>query len=193
MSERRAAEIWIGGTIQPELVNELCAAIRGEQLSLAWGDAVFEPRDADELLEGLGGLDGVDVLYFCDDRAAWGQFAELEEFLRKRGLPYDRRTGASDCYDGAIAQFCPGQKLAETTTNANGYPVADADAVEKAWQVLTKAQQALEQGKSVRSQLGRATKLLAGALPPDLPPLPPFAIQSGKPKRASRSGAGRQS
>ena len=192
MSERRAAEIWIGGTIQPELVNEMCAAIRGEQLSLEWGDAVFEPRDADELLEGLGGLDGVDVLHFCDDRAAWGQFAELEEFLRKRRLPYDRRTGASDCYDGAIAQFRPGRKLAETTTNANGYPVADADAVEKAWRLLTKAQQALKQGKSPRRQLSRATKLLAGALPPDLPPLPPFAIASGKPKRSVHSGSGTQ-
>lgn len=132
MSERRAAEIWIGGTIQPELVNELCGAIRGEQLSLEWGDAIFEPRDADELLAGLGGLDGVEVLHFCDDRAAWGQFAELEQFLRKRRLPYDRRTGASDCYDGALAQFRPGKKPAEMTTNANGYPVADADTVEKA-------------------------------------------------------------
>jgi hypothetical protein len=189
MSERRAAEIWIGGTIQAELVNELCAAIRGEQLSLAWGDAIFEPRDADELLEGL---DGVEVLYFCDDRAAWGQFAELEEYLRKRRLPYDRRTGASDCYDGAIAQFRPGKKLSEMTTNANGYPVADADKVEKAWRLLTKAQEALKQGRSVRSQLSQATKLLAGALPPDLPPLPPFAIASGKLKRVSHSGAGTQ-
>jgi hypothetical protein len=41
------------------------------------------------------------------------------------------RTGASDCYDGAIAHFRPGKKLAEMTTNANGYPVADADTVEK--------------------------------------------------------------
>jgi hypothetical protein len=190
MSERRAAEIWIGGIIQPELVHELCAAIRGEQLSLAWGDAVFEPRDADELLEGLGGLDGVEVLYFCDDRAACGQFAELEEFLRKRRLPYDRRSGASDCYDGALAQYRPGRKLTETTTNANGYPVVDADAVEQALILLTKAQQSLKRGKCVRSQLGRATKLLAGALPPDLPRLPPFAIASGKSKRVPHCGPG---
>ncbi|HVW36839.1 MAG TPA: hypothetical protein VHB99_06025, partial [Pirellulales bacterium] len=96
------------------------------------------------------------------------------------------------CYDGAIAQFRPGRKLTETTTNANGYPVADADAVEQALSLLVRAQQALQQGKSVRSQLGRAIKLLAGALPPDLPPLPPFAIASGKPKRVSHSGAGTQ-
>lgn len=192
MSERRAAEIWIGGTIQLELINELCAAIRGEQLSLEWGDAVFEPRDVDELLEGLCGLDGVEVLYFCDDRAVWGQFAELEEFLRKRRLPYDRRSGASDCYDGALSQFRPGKKLAEMTTNANGYPVVDADVVEQALSLLMKAQQSLEQGKSVRSQLSRATRLLAGALPPDLPPLPLFAIASGKLKLVSNSGAGTQ-
>ena len=182
MSERLSAEIWIGGAIQPGLVDDLCAAIRAERLSLDWGDAAFEPHDAGELLEGLYALDGAELLHFCDDQSRWGQFAELEEFLRTHGLPYKRRTGGSDCYDGSLAEFRPGQQLTELATNANGRPAADMDTVAKASSLLKLARQSLEQGESVREHLDQAAELLAGLLPPELPLLPPFVIESGDSK-----------
>jgi hypothetical protein len=178
MSERLTGEIWIGGAIKPDQAPELCTAIRSQQLSLEWGDASFEPHDAEQLLEGLDDLDGASVLHFCNDQANWGQFAELEEFLREHHLSYARRTGSSDCYDGALVEFRPGRELVILTTNANGHPVAEMEIVEKAWYLLKEAQQSLRQGKNVLGQLDQAIQLLAGLIPPELPPLPPFVVES---------------
>lgn len=177
MNERLTGEIWIGGAIKPDQAPQLCAAIRSQQLSLEWGDAPFEPHDAEQLLEGLDDLGRISVLHFCNDQANWGQFAELEEFLRQQGLPYARLTGSSDCYDGALVEFRPGRELVILTTNANGRPVAEMEIVEKAWFLLKEARQSLRQGKNALSQLDQATELLASALPSELPPLAPFRIE----------------
>ena len=50
MSERMAAEIWIGGSIAPTLAAELCVGIAQQSVSLEWGGEAFCPNSAEELL-----------------------------------------------------------------------------------------------------------------------------------------------
>ena len=44
MAERLAAQIWIGGKISADLVDELCGAIGTQVVSLEWGDGQFLTR-----------------------------------------------------------------------------------------------------------------------------------------------------
>ena len=97
MADRMAGEIWIGGTISPALAEELCAVVRDTGASLEWGGGVFAPDSVAELLEAND--DG--HLHLYDDDRAWGEFADLEEFLREHKIPYDRQTASRYEYDAA--------------------------------------------------------------------------------------------
>ena len=177
MSERISAEIWVGGKLASRFVPDLCEAIREQGVSREWGGPSFEPRTAVDLMEAREEVDrGAAVLYLCSETANWGQFAELETWLQAHELPYTRRTSNSDCYDGALVEFRPGRELVSLATNAAGQPMADAETVQKAWYLLKEAQQSLRAGGNALKPLCEATDLLAGVLPPELPPLQAFEI-----------------
>src|SRR5436853_6904389 len=108
MSDYIAAEIKIGGRIPTALVPALCEAIAEQRLSLEWGDCVFQPHSAIDLLEAATNVDGVRMLRLYDDDAAWGEFPELEAFLEKHEIPFDRFHEGKFDTNPRLQQFRPG-------------------------------------------------------------------------------------
>src|SRR5688572_25011286 len=108
MSTRMAAEIWIGGQVPRKLIGKLRTQIAVTGVALEWGDAHFEPESTADLLAALRDTEGVRLLWLCHEDARYGQFPELEEFLEKQGIPYDRATDDKYEYDSELVQYRPG-------------------------------------------------------------------------------------
>ena len=181
MSDYMAAEIWIGGTISPSLVANLCAAITKQCASLEWGDAHFSPGTQPDLLEASQEKDGVSLLWLCDDQARWGEFDALERFLWENGITYTRRSDGKYEYDPEVVEFRPEQGMISLLTNNAGEPVvpvselADIDAA--LTQVLELPDTASKQ--TISSAVQSAQRLLRERLPAVVPPLEPFEIEEG--------------
>ena len=105
MSERMAAQIWIGGKVPTQLVDGLCGEIDAEGVALDWGAGRFAPKTAEELLQARVDCEGAAVLYLCDEQASWGRFDSLEGFLQEHGIR------DVDCrFDVITVLFSSGQK-----------------------------------------------------------------------------------
>ncbi len=201
MADRMAAEIWIGGSIPESLVEEFCGALRDEALSLDWGEASFEPQDAEELLEGT--LKDSGLLRLCCEETPMGEFHDLEFWLQSNDIPYTRKSDGKYEHDPAVVEFRPEEGLHEMTANKALEPVVTAsslepvrDKLETAMDLLHRAAKAHEKGqdmprdlltsgnrlvrdmvdrlgrKAVEQAMGQLTK----AMPPKVPPLPPLKI-----------------
>lgn len=177
MGEKVASEIWIGGRLKRRFLPAFCAAIKADQIGLDWAAPVFEPQGEAELLDGLNILDDAQVLHFVNYYAKFGVFPKIEEFLQGHDLPYDRLCGTSDCQDGALIQFRPGQEPTGVITTSNGSPViTDVDEVERAWRLLKEAHSLIRCGEDGVATIAEAADLLDHALPPQIPRLEPFEI-----------------
>ena len=180
MSDRMAAEIWIGGKIPMSLVAALCAAISDEGVSLEWGDAPFRPSTADDFRQALRADDrGVYLLWLCDEEAGGGVFEELEAFLREHEIAYTRQSTGHYEFDPEMVHFRPGRPLDSLATNAAGQPVVPASELPPVADLLAAA---LDSSKSDSaadswSLVRTARQLLQEQLPPALPPLETFEIE----------------
>ena len=172
MAERMAAEITIGGTIPASLVPQLCRTITEEGVSHAWGDALFCPLSAADLLETLS--DG--LLWLCDHQASWGRFDALERLLREHNVPFDRKSGGKYEYDAEMIHYRPHlPELLRVITDANGKPVVVADNLRPVDEALSRAQREPTRSGMLEA-VSAAQQLLQVALPPSLDPLEPFRI-----------------
>ena len=108
--------IRIGGRIERDKIEPLLEAIQGAGVSLEWGGAPFEPKNADDLIQARG-----QWLWLCDDRAGYGEFPKLEATCRKLGLGYTRHCEAMLNYDAERVDFRPGMKkpLVRIGSNVN--------------------------------------------------------------------------
>ena len=178
MSERIAAEIWIGGKAPARLIEELCGEIDSAGVALEWGDKLFAPKNADELLQARIDCDGVQVLWFCDDQASWGRFDSLEGFLQEHDIAFTRRDDGGTEYNGEYFEFRPGQDPDCIPIDADGQPVVDVSAIRPIDELLTGAIEQLENGSGDKaaSMLRDAQQQLQAQLPPIIPPLEPFEI-----------------
>lgn len=100
MSDRFPAEITIGGDIPRRLLNELAGMIASEGVSLDWQYVLDQPavREAIEAAAAKG-----ETVRFTDDEACYGQFEELESWLTRHGIDFDRHGDARYEYDGENA------------------------------------------------------------------------------------------
>ena len=176
MSDRMAAEIWLGGTISNALAEELCAVIRDSGASLEWGGGVFVPHSVKELMEA----NDEGHLHLYDDDRVWGEFADLEEFLREHKIPYDRQTASRYEYDAEEAIYRPGIGLEVTPTTGSGNPVVEAASLQPVVRSVELLCKHLKSGKgdkaSVLRRAERLQRLLQSKLPREMPPLEPFLI-----------------
>jgi hypothetical protein len=179
MADRMAAEIRIGGEVSKALAKKLCAAVRDAGASLEWGGGAFSPADVKELLES----NAEGHLHLYDDDRAWGEFLELEEFLRERKIPYDRQTACRYEYDAEEAIYRPGIGLEIRPTNGSGnavVAVASLQPVVKSINTLSKYGKGKKATKaSVLRRAERLQRLLRSKLPREMPPLEPFTIEDG--------------
>ena len=182
MSDRMAAEIWIGGKIPMSLVPALCAAISDEGVSLEWGDAPFRPSTAEDFRQALKEDDhAVRLLWLCDEEAGGGVFEELEAFLRENEIAYTRQSTGHYEFDPEAVHFRPGHPLASQATNAASQPVVPASELTPVADLLAAALDPSERDSAVDSWslVRTARQLLQEQLPSALPPLEALEIEEG--------------
>lgn len=178
MSDRMAAEIFIGGTIPSQLVAPLCRAITADGVSLDWGDAVFQPATARELLTHRRDHHGVRVLALCDDQARSGCFETLEQFLITEDIAFDRYHEAKYEFDAEWVCYRPGRKPLVLVTDADRRPIVRADVVAKAQRRVAAVLAALEKSNHAQALVvaRRLRRILIEALP-TVEPLFDFTIK----------------
>ena len=143
------ATLRIGGTItrrQFEKIRELA-----EEHGVDWAASTF----AEEEIE----------LY--SPEAPWGEMEEIEEYLVRQNIPFDRHTEASSGWDGCIVFFRPYEdnRLVEFPANQDGEVVVTASQLEEA---IRKT--------SDREDLIQQIHTLTGKY---VPPLPPLKVVDG--------------
>lgn len=194
MSDRFAAQIWIGGQVSrpktgyccerdaPSVLNGLIGEIDAAGVSHAWGDAFVSvsccgPLSETELLQYL---DNEGFLYFCNDQARNGEFWELEEFCRENNIPFRRISNHYCEYDGEEVIFVPGHDEITRIVGANCKPLVDGDQVRKALEELDRAN--WESGPIEYGFLGVPEVRFRNAMEslkrlcPDIPTIPKFEI-----------------
>lgn len=165
MADYMAAEIWIGGSIPKKLVRKLCDAIAGEGAALEWGDARFEPTAGKDLADAVRDVEGVPLFWLCYERARYGKFSELELFLEKHGIPFDRASEGTCEFDPDLVQFRPGMPFPLTfATNRARQRVVERKEVQAILAILE------------RGVIRAALKGFKDIVGEDVPPLPPFTI-----------------
>lgn len=173
MADRMPAEIWIGGQLPRSLVDEFPIS----DLRLDWDE---NPIDASSQEGILAARDEDGLLHFADAEAAWGQFEELEDWLREHRLPFRRHCSGRYEYLPELVESRPdlGVEIA-TMSDDDGKPlVRHSDLLP----ILDQMAKLRQSDRPLPRQV-QAWKRLANRLrklvPPQLPPLPPFAIIDG--------------
>jgi hypothetical protein len=173
MSDRMAAEIWVGGKLPRSLLDEFPIS----DLRL---DFDLTPFDASSEEGILSARDDSGLLHFADCEAAWGEFAELEGWLREHKMPFRRHSSGKYDYLPELVEFRPdlGEEV-QTLATDSGEPLVCSS------ELLPIIEQMVKLRRSDRSLIAqlRAWKRLSGKLaklvPPTLPPLPAFEIVDG--------------
>jgi hypothetical protein len=176
MADRMAAEIWIGGTVPRSLLDEFPIS----DLRLDWDE---QPIDATSEEGILSARDERGLLHFADCEAAWGEFQELEDWLRENGIPFERRSCGKYEYDPCLVQFrpdLPDKPDRYTLTTQEGGPVVCCNEIEKAMQSMARLVKDTKRPPAKRLQAWeRVYRRLTRSIPPKLPPLPAFEIGDG--------------
>lgn len=165
MSDRVAAEIEIGGDVPASLVPNLIERIRAEEVLVGWNEQRFDARAAEDLLQLAREHDLAGALLLTDREVSWGEFYDLESFLFRHRIAFDRRSDAKYDYDAQLVQYRPAMKKPRMyyTTQDKQPVVAASD--------LRRVEKALERG-----QYRRALTTLRRLLGPEIPPLRPLRI-----------------
>ena len=158
MPERIAAYIMIGGPMPKSRLPDLLKAIREEGVSLDWGEPLFEPTDAEQLLTAMRGQH----LWLCDEQASWGEFPDLEKACRALGVGYTRHSDAGIEWDAELVEWRRGMakpvvSIASNCGDATFIPTNEAKKVLK----HLKAGQVAEATKRFRRLCPNVPKLSA--------------------------------
>ena len=175
MSDRMAAEIWIGGKMPRSLLEEfgvadLCTDWESEPLG-----EVTEAKLQEVLQDGL--------LHFAEPEASWGEF-EIESWLREHNIPFHRQSEGKYEYDPCLVAFRPDlpQPLdCELTQDHSGHTGVVADDLRPTLAQMQELYDDKEHNAAVDpyeqlSLWAMAFSQLKELLPPEIPPLPPFEI-----------------
>lgn len=173
MSDRMAAEIWVGGKLTRGLLDEFPIS----DLRLDWDE---NPIDATSEEGILSARDESGLLHFADCEAAYGEFAELEGWLREHNIPFQRQSCGRYEYDACLVEFrpdLPGKPDTYTLTTQEGAPVICREEIEKAMQSMERL--VADKKRPTEKRLAaweRVYRGLSRSIPPKLPPLPTFEI-----------------
>jgi hypothetical protein len=176
MADRMAAEIWIGGKLSRSLLDEFPIS----DLRLDWDETPIDPTSEDGILSAR---DESGLLHFADCEAAWGEFEELEGWLREHGIPFQRQTSGKYEYDPCFVEFrpdLPRKPDRHTLTTQNGAPVISREEIEKSMQGMAKLVNDSKRTAEKRLRAWeRIYRRLSRSMPSRLPPLPAFEIVDG--------------
>jgi hypothetical protein len=171
-----AAEIWIGGRLRRSLLEEFPVS----DMRLDWDNSPL-PSSSEEDLLAARDKDG--LLHFADVEVAWGEFTELEGWLREHELPFRRRSEGKYEYSPELVEYRPDLKGRNREvycyTSPEGKPMLFVSEVAP---IVDRMAKLAADKRPARERLQAWEKLyrkLVNALPPELPPLPPFEIVDG--------------
>ena len=178
MADRMSAEIWIGGRLRRSLLEQLPVS----DLCLDWDDNRLQSVSEANL---LAARDEDGLLHFADAEAAWGEFEELENWLRNHKIPFQRHSEGKYEYSPRLVAFRPDLKGKrnqdiDLLATQSGNPVVEMVSIEKIIDQM--AGLAADRKQPAVRHLQRWEKLFAKlvkVLPPHLPPLPPLEIVGG--------------
>jgi hypothetical protein len=187
MADHMAAEIWIGGKLRRSLLEEMPI----DDLTIDWDCTSVIRTPEEELLKGC---DENGYLHFCDPEIAWGEFQDLEEWLREHKVPFRRHSSGKYEYLPETAEFRP--DLKEKRQQYDEYVVSDEGTRYIAAEPLRKVANRMRKLVVTPSQRLHSTPTkrlmllrlrawekryyeLERNLPPELPPLPKFEIVDG--------------
>jgi hypothetical protein len=170
MADRMAAEIWIGGQLPRGHLGEFPIS----DLRLDFDETPFDASSVESILNAR---DENGLLHFVDCEAAWGEFAELEGWLRDHKMPFRRHSEGKYDYLPELVESRPdlGEEV-QAIASDSGEPLVCKSELTP---ILEKMAKLRRSDQSLSAQL-RAWKRLSGKLaklvPPTLPPLPQFEI-----------------
>lgn len=186
MGERFSAEMTIGGSLNRCHVEKFLEAVKQQDVSLEWGDAVFNPDSVDELIESMTD----NQLVLRDDQASYGEFPTLEEVCRDIGLSYTVHSDAYAEYSAQLKWWTPGMDGPDSCYSTQDQkPVVLLEVIEDDIKILGSIVNELEQPASPRftpdDAMERVIKLFERVRPrvknlmsiiPPIPILPPFRV-----------------
>jgi hypothetical protein len=178
MADRMSAEISIGGKLRRSLLEEFPIS----DLYLDWDHNRLQSATEADI---LASRDEDGLLHFADDEAAYGEFQELEGWLRENKIPFRRHSEGKYEYSPELVEFRPdlkGERNRNVCTLATqtGNPVIEVACVEKITNRMAKLAADRKQSPTQRLQAWeKLFRKLTLVLPPKLPPLPPFEIVDG--------------
>jgi hypothetical protein len=184
MSKYVPGEIWIGGKIAATLVPDLCTAISQQGVALEWGDCVFAPATAEDLLKAARPTkSGVRLLRLCNREARWGRFTRLERFLENHRVAYTRFSAGQQDYDHEKVEFRPNTGQVEMVGDSQGKPIVAASRVRAVEPVLAGTVESARSGlaETATRSVQPARMSLQASRPGELPSLQPFEIVAGFP------------
>lgn len=162
MSERFSTWIKIGGRVKRSRVEPLLKAIRETGVRTDWGDAWFEPKSAEELLEAVQEKH----LLLCDEEARHGEFPELETACRRLRLSYRRHSEGTCGYDAGLTDWRPGMPEPIYRRSSNEH-------THEAMFLASEIEPVIEALKAGKTK--QAIKVIQRMMP-SIPDLPPFEI-----------------
>jgi aspartate oxidase len=126
MSDRFPGEITLGGTIPRRLLDRLAGMIADQGVSIDWQYALDKAavRKAIEAAAASG-----QTVRFTNDEAAYGQFEELESWLTRHGIDFDRHSDARYEYDGENAYGRGRRRPVVMKSDQSGKALVSADDV----------------------------------------------------------------
>ena len=167
MADRYPTKIRVGGPVKRQRLAALIRAINAEGLQSDWGSCLPDITSEEELLKNVEG----GHLTYCDEERAWGEFLDLEGFLVRESIPFNRWHAPRYEYDGELVQFRKGMDAPATAAaNDNGVIVIEAPEIQRIRDILKTAQNM----EDVRKAIVELNDLCFEA---DIEPLPPFEIK----------------
>ncbi len=178
MADYSFAQITIGGCIPRRIVPRLCRLIGEEGLTVEVGEACFCPQSVEDLLAARQLVDGELVLRFCADEARFGEFDQLESYLLKQGIPFERHSESNFTYSAHLVVFRPQTGRQEWLASSSGQPLVPAAI---GWDVLEELQQVTRAVRRTSRQvlqerLQHCLESLRDVLASRPSPLPSFEI-----------------
>ena len=104
MADHIYATITIGGDVPYEKIKGLAEAIATEGIfEIGTGRRMTNSDDVEKYLLACAQVNKNPTFY--DDQAPWGQFEDLEEWLKENDIDFDRDTEPSYEYDGETQAY----------------------------------------------------------------------------------------
>ncbi|RPI61964.1 MAG: hypothetical protein EHM48_04855, partial [Planctomycetaceae bacterium] len=128
MADRFPGDITIGGSIPRRLLDQLAEMLASENVSIDWQYALDK---AAVLVAIEDAAAGDQTVRFTNDEATGGQFEELEQWLTRHGIDFDRHSDARYEYDGQNVYGRGRKNPVFMESNQSGYDMVSADEIRK--------------------------------------------------------------